>query len=209
MTSINNFILVHIGKCGGSTVRKELEENQINCLVLHTANVPFYKSPEIKYIIVIRNPVERFISAYFWRYYLVCVKKEQATRFIGEKEFLEKHNTIELLIDKIKNEPTVFDTNYVHHIHENIHFYLENFIDICPNDKIIGVMLQETLDNDMDRMFNIKVKSRQNNNSENKQQINYETRSIIKSHLKKDYLMIEKMFKKGWITKNQYDILNV
>ena len=74
---------------------------------------------------------------------------------------------------------------------------------------MIGVILQETLDDDMDKMFNIKVKSRQNNNSENKQTVTNEMRSIIKSHLKKDYLMIEKMFKKGWITKNQYDILSV
>lgn len=60
-----------------------------------------------KYVIVLRNPIKRFISAFNWRYKLVIDDKTQTNRFIGEKEILEHYNCVNNLAEKIKD----FDIN--------------------------------------------------------------------------------------------------
>ena len=82
---MENLVLIHIGKCGGSTVCHELNDKNIKYQHAHMIEVKYEKNKN--YIIVIRNPIGRFISAFNWRYKLVCDSKEQENRFINEKIF--------------------------------------------------------------------------------------------------------------------------
>ena len=83
---MNNLVIIHIGICGGSTVRSELRSKNIKFSEIHIREA-IYK-PKNKYVIVIRNPIKRFISAFNWRYYLVCSSKKQENRFKNEKNIL-------------------------------------------------------------------------------------------------------------------------
>ena len=155
MNSINNLELIHIGKCGGSSITDELRDRKIKFTRVHIRKVAY--NPNKKYVIVIRNPIKRFISAFYWRYHLVCKTRKQKNRFKNEKYFLNKYQNVDNLCNDLKINPDIFNSNYVHHIKENIHFYLKDFIDKCPKNQILGVICTETLKEDMKYIFDINV----------------------------------------------------
>jgi hypothetical protein len=116
----NEIVLVHIGKCGGSTVRSEFNKKGLKYVEKHITQVKF--QPNKKYIIVIRNPISRFVSAFNWRYKLVVKDKIQENRFEGEKNRLEKYMTVNNLAENIysANGELILNfqnpDNYIHHI---------------------------------------------------------------------------------------------
>lgn len=95
----HEFIFVHAGKCGGSTIEALLKTNNIKHESIHCGTCNFNKNK--KYLILLRNPVERFISAFYWRKYLV----EELKPDPEQKKFFQKYKSIndlckELYIDK-------------------------------------------------------------------------------------------------------------
>jgi hypothetical protein len=161
------FTLIHIGKSGGTTVKGELKRHNIKFKECHVSK-PIY-NPGEKYIIVIRNPIQRFISAFNWRFFLLFDRKEQQDRFQGEKELLQKYNTVDKLAEELKKTKKlnkfkkIFNgspknKNYIHHLKEDINFYLNDFIYKCPVEQIIGIICTETLIPDMKNIFNIDIK---------------------------------------------------
>tara|TARA_X000000950_G_scaffold286761_1_gene396714 strand:- start:288 stop:506 length:219 start_codon:yes stop_codon:yes gene_type:complete len=72
---MSDLVIIHIGKCGGSTVCEELNSRNIKYEIYHITEAK-YKANK-SYVIVINNPIKRFISAFYWRYYLVCDSKIQ------------------------------------------------------------------------------------------------------------------------------------
>lgn len=146
----NNFTFIHIGKCGGSTINSLLRKNHFNFNVIHIKREK-YKSCK-KYLIVLRNPVERFVSAFYWRKHLVSTS--QKNRFHGEYEFFQKYSTIESLI---QNDITILKKQYIHHLKEDIHYYLGDFFNQCDPSNIIGIVCTENLNKDIQNIFDIKV----------------------------------------------------
>lgn len=204
MNNLDNLELIHIGKCGGSTVTDELKGKRIKFTRVHIRKMTY--NPNKKYVIVIRNPIKRFISAFYWRYHLVCKTKQQENRFKNEKNFLNKYQNVDNLCNDLKINPDIFKGNYVHHIKEDIHFYLKDFIDKCPKNQILGVICTETLKEDMKNIFNIDVTKHKKKNGKN-EMINVENYEILKNYLEKDYMIIDKMYEYGWIDDKKYNIL--
>ena len=60
----------------------------------------------------------------------------------------------------------------------------------------------------MKNIFNIKVLKHEKNNKKFLKEISDESYHMLKKLLNKDYIIINKMYKKGWISKKQYEILN-
>ena len=203
----NNLVFIHIGKCGGSTVGSELRSHNIKFTGIHITKVKYDSTK--KYIIVIRNPIQRFISAFNWRYDIVCYKKLQQNRFKNEKNILNKYKNIDNLCQDLKLNQNIFNGNknsgnYIHHLREDIFFYLEKFIDECPKKQIFGIICTETLKKDIKNIFNINVIKHKNNNKKYDKNISDENYQILKSYLKNDYNIIDKMYKYGWINNEQY-----
>ena len=111
---------------------------------------------------MINNPIKRFISAFYWRYYLVCDSKIQEERFINEKNILKKYNNVDNLCNDLKSNSNIFNGSrcsgsYIDHLKEDIYFYLKDFINKCPKEQILGVICTESLNKDMKRIFDIDV----------------------------------------------------
>jgi len=197
--------LIHIGKCGGSTVTHILSKNNINHEYVHITKPIF--DEKCKYLIVIRNPIDRFISAFNWRYKLVVLDKTQENRFVSEKDTLIKYGCVNNLAENI----AFFDINetYIHHIYEDINFYLHDFLGKCKKENIIGVVTQEDLNYDIKQIFNISndnVHIFDNNKSDKYiSNIGY---NLLKQYLYKDYECINKLFDMGCLTDKQYNILS-
>jgi len=210
----DKYILIHIGKCGGSTVRDVLHK-----LRYKTKNVHFHQ-PKFninrKYIITLRNPIARFISAFNWRYHNVVVNKTPGNILKTEKVFFAKYKTVNELAEAIFTDKGELNINlsspynYVKHIHETIDFYLGNFLDICDKTNIYGITLTETLNDDLKRLFGVteEILTHKLKNAEYSKYLSDLGRNNLKKWLYRDYQCIEKLFKMELITQEQYDILS-
>lgn len=206
-------VLIHIGKCGGSTVRTELKKADIKFVEKHICKVTY--SNKKRYILIVRNPISRFISAFNWRYKLVIDDGTQSNRFKGEKELLKKYDTVNKLAENIYNNDGTLNLDfskkqfYIHHITEDINFYIGKFLKNCERKNIIAVIATETLNEDLKKLFDIEIRSHKKKNSGkyNNYLSNLAYRNLRK-YLKKDYDCIKKLYELDLITKEKYDILS-
>lgn len=217
---ILNFI--HIGKCGGSTVINALNDSKIikekytNCIVTHIFK-PNYQINE-DYLIVIRHPISRLLSAFNWRYYLVVKTEKQKHRFKGEWEILNKYKTLNNMAEKLFDEQTNFlnlevssEFEVIHHIKERISFYLLEFLDLVKTNQIFGIIKQETLAKDCKKLLGIQtILHCHNNQSKVLPPFLYLSEKAVKNlkrHFSDDFACIRKLFKLGIIDKEDYKIL--
>jgi hypothetical protein len=160
-------VFIHIGKCGGLSARDCFERNGIRFdEVVHIRKPAVV--PGWTYHIVARNPVGRALSAFNWRYRLVVDQERQRDRFPGEYDILSKYGTLNSLAESLydaagaANPEACRDFRHIHHLGESIDFYLGGLLrDIDPM-QIAGVMMQETLADDMFRLFGVRPEKRLN-----------------------------------------------
>ena len=101
----NVLVYIHIGKCGGVTLEKAIKDSPVvKGLFASVHKVHIQKPPIIKnasYAIVVRNPIDRAISAFNWRYKLVVIDETQKHRFDGEYDILKKYGTLNALSEEL------------------------------------------------------------------------------------------------------------
>ena len=203
-------VLIHIGKCGGTTVKDALISNGVDFIENHITPVIFQEHQ--KYIIVIRNPIRRFISAFNWRIKLVNEDEFQAQRFTGEKAFLNHYKSVNNLAEAIYNQEGQLVINfsekgpYVHHIVENIHFYLGNFLDHCSTNNITAVLTTEHLKDDMKKNFDLDISDHLRKNEQVTYLSNLALDNLVR-FLEKDFDCIERLNDMGLLTLPQYESL--
>ena len=198
-------VIIHIGKSAGSVVCNTLKKNNIEFTQIHVQKAKFKENK--KYVILLRNPITRFISAFNWRYKLVLIDKTQKERFYKEKNALEKYNNANNLAENIENYDDDEGEEYIHHIYEDINYYLSDFLRECKSENILGVITQENLFDDFRKIFNIEidenVDSRKNKSGMSKD-ISDTGYKLLKKYLWRDYECIEKLYKMGCLSKKQY-----
>ena len=198
--------VIHIGKCGGSTLTSILNKNNLENERIHMKKPEFHTND--RYVIVIRNPIARFISAFNWRYKLVVLDKTQENRFAGEKNTLVQYDSVNTLAENIGE----FDvhTTYIHHIYEDIQFYLHDFLKQCKKENIVGVVTQENLYHDIQQIFNICDANTHINKNDSKNDTYISTLGYdrLKQYLHKDYACIDRLYAMGCLTQGQYDTLS-
>ena len=209
---MNNLVIIHVGKCGGSTVRAELRSNNVKFSVFHMEEAIY--EPNNNYVIVMRNPIKRFISAFNWRLNRVCDSKLQFDKFKNEANILNKYKNVDNLCNDLEINPDIFNGspssgNYIRHLSEDMYFYLNNFIKKCPKKQILGVICTETLKDDMKNIFDIDVTKHENNNSGYNKIITDKSYGILKTYLKNEYIIIDQMYEHGLISDKQYNFLKL
>jgi hypothetical protein len=199
-------VIIHVGKCAGSTLREALTINNIDYKLIHLKRAIFNKND--KYVIVLRNPISRLISAFNWRYKLVILDRLQEIRFPGERETLLKYKDVNTFSEHISDYDKV--NNYIHHVYENINFYLGKFLKKAKKENILGIITQENLNEDTKKIFNIDIGDieKRKNDAYTYKFMSHHGRVLLKKYLHKDYKCIDKLFKMGCLTKEQYKILS-
>lgn len=152
-------VLIHVGKCGGRTVRDGID-NATRNLVDHEVHIrkPVCRK-DLKYIIVARGPISRLRSAFRWRYKLVVTEAVQRERFDGEHDILVKYQDLNTIAEALyhpdgtPNLTAHKDIRKIHHIHEDIAFYLGDLLKTVSPEQITAVLMQENLDDDILRVF--------------------------------------------------------
>ena len=98
------FTFIHIGKTGGSTVGSFLKKH-LFIKEIHN-RTPVY-NPNTKFIIWIRDPIKRFISAFYWSKHRCSCKnnvEEHCLQFNcnkEEEEVINKYETVNEISNKL------------------------------------------------------------------------------------------------------------
>ncbi len=160
-------VLIHIGKCGGRTLKNGLKDHKQNSdMYIFHIKKPIYRK-DLKYIIVARAPITRLISAFNWRYKLVVSDGTQRDKYRGEYEVLVKYGCLNKLAEALyfkDNTPNVHahrEIRRIHHIAEDISFYLSDLLRKCRPEQIKAVLMQESLNEDIYRVFGYKNELRE------------------------------------------------
>jgi len=202
----NSLIYVHIGKCGGATLGKSLLASPIINKKFHTfTKIHVCKPPILKnasYVIVVRNPIKRAISAFNWRYKLVVEDGIQKNRFKGEYEILTKYKTLNIMAEKLYigdelNYEVANEFHTIHHLNENISFYLKPLLDEISNTQIFAVFATESLDEDIFQILgsknNLTIHKNSANISVEKKFLSGISYKNLKKYLSEDYQYVEKL----------------
>ena len=190
---------IHIGKCGGGTLRNFFNEINYKCIYSHVYKPKI--SQEYEYIILIRNPITRLISSFNSRKILTA---ELDKRFKCEDKLLNKFNDIHDFVSDLDNFK-----GYIHHIHENISFYLTELLDKIQPIQIKRIYTQEYLNDELYEDFLKYPSINKHENISNLPKTLNETEYVkLKKYLTQDYECIEKLNEFGVLTPKQYEVLS-
>lgn len=201
-------LYIHIGKCGGSTVWDAVQKSLVVRQNFSSVDRIHIKKPpykiHAKYLIVIRNPIQRAISAWNWRSKIVNTFDTEKHKFPGEFETLNKYNynisniAESLYTENKLNASVVEEFMSVHHLKENISHYLnDGFLSKIKQEQIWAVFTQETLNEDIYQKLRMEVNCRLNKNRPfvdiNKKKLTKQAYHNLNKFLRKDYKCIEKL----------------
>jgi len=189
---------IHIGKCGGMTIRKEISKSKKWTIsdLTHLKPAKYVQdSVRGNYLIAIRDPIDRFISAFNW-----AVKhNEKHPNDYGDAEIVSKYKTPNALAEKLYtedgelDEAVVAEAKKIHHIGEDINFYLEAFLKVCPRESIVGVIHLEAIEKDMAAVLGIKITMHTHKNKDMDTDLSASGRQNLQKFLHKDYECVAKL----------------
>ena len=204
--NLKTLIYIHIGKCGGLTLgnastNSPLVKKKFSSFhKIHVEKPPILKKSS--YAIIVRNPIERAISAFNWRYKLVVTDKRQKNRFGDEYKILKKYGTLnalceQLFVDGVLNCAVSDEFQKIHHLKENISFYLNPLLDEILPSQLFAVFATETLDEDITNILSLKnelyVHQNSNKVSDDSKFLTKKAYHALKTYLIDDYLYLTKL----------------
>ena len=199
-------VYIHIGKCGGRTLDTALRNSSIvkskfsSVFRIHIMKPVIMKN--VSYAIVVRNPIQRAISAFNFRYKLVVNDGTHKNQFDGEYEILKKYETLNslcesLYTDGVLNSDVSGEFKKIHHLKENISFYLKPLLDKISPTQLFAVFATETLNEDIANILNINnelyIHQNSKNVSNDKKFLSKKAYNNLKRYLADDYLYLSKL----------------
>lgn len=199
-------VYIHVGKCGGASLRRAIKSSDKIRSSFSSVKKVHIRKPPIKgrcqYIVVVRNPVSRCISAFNWRYKIVVEDGRQQDRFPGEHDVLKKYGDLNSLAEALYHDdslylPTVRDWMKIHHLYEDISFYLHDLLLEIESKNLFAVLAQENLDQDIERLLGVTETQKVHENSSStkraKLELSARARANLKRFLAADYDAIAKL----------------
>ena len=206
--SADELVYIHIGKCGGSSLWRAIADSPVvrekfnRIHKVHINKPPLLKNS--RYLIVIRNPIRRALSAFNWRHKLVVETEAQRDRFEGEWEVLKKYGTLNnlaeaLYVDQVLDLNVSNEFQIIHHLKENIAFYLKDTLDYIKAEQVFCVLSTETLNDDIYNNLAVievaRVHENAKNTDESKIFLSDKACENLRRYLYEDYQCIKNLLK--------------
>ena len=220
LDSSNALIYIHIGKCGGSSlwdaVRRSppVVERFSSVSKVHCAKPPILQNSS--YLIVIRNPISRAISAFNWRYKLLVEDVVKKSIFKTEYNTLYKYQSLNLLAealyaDGMLNQQVAKEFRSIVHLREDISFYLTELLNTISPTQVYAVITTEQLDQDVSEYLQVDSVPRVHANGfktdHSKLHLSDLARCNLRKFLDADYKAIEKLLSFFPISNQKREIL--
>ncbi|PWE18734.1 hypothetical protein DDZ18_03840 [Marinicauda salina] len=216
----DNLVFVHIGKCGGASVWDGLQRSQvIEARFSEVGKVHFAKPRRFdaaKLLFLVRNPIERTISAFNWRRKLVVDEAVQKDRFAGEYDVIVKYGSINALAEALYTDAGLdpladSDFQTIHHLKEDIAHYLADLVGHASRDQIVSVMVTDYLNAYMKRVFGLDDVKRLHENRPNAvandAELSERARANLRRYLQADYAVIKRLRERGFIDSQEFEML--
>lgn len=205
--SEQTLIYIHIGKCGGSSLWDAIQRSPVVNDQFKTTHKIHIKKPPIlqkaRYLIVVRNPIERAISAFNWRYKLVVEDEVQVNRFKGEYDILLEYKSLNAMAEALYdtdgelNLRTNRQFRTIHHLKESIAFYLTDLLSHLYPEQLFAVLATETLDQDIANALQIGSVPKNHSNKDSVQSeklwLSNSAKLNLHRFLADDYVCVEKL----------------
>lgn len=211
-------IYIHIGKCGGGTLgdvlnkSHKINKNFENIYRIHIKKPPILKNA--KYIIIIRNPISRAISAYNWRHRLIIKEKSTVNRYEFEHQTLSKYQSFDEMCQKLfLNRETEKDFEKIRHLKENINYYIGDLLKKIRSEQVYAIFTKENLNEEIKKFFNIKnqkyIHINSNYGTSTNLKLSEKSKNNLKKFLENDYDCIQTLFKivYGYTPKKYLELL--
>lgn len=169
------FDLVHVGKCGGSTIVEELRARGFVFEHFHL------RRPEPaagrRYVVLVRDPVARFVSAFNWRHHLLTGDHLPAARTQDplarlrhetEHEFLMHFEDVNTFAERLVGtggaevSPMVALMQLIGHVPQGFAWYLDGLLERIEPDQLVGVIATERLADDFEALFGFRPTATRN-----------------------------------------------
>lgn len=198
--------MVHVGKCAGSSVRQLVRDSpvvraQFNHVKRFHFEQPIYNRNS-RYLFVVRNPIQRAISAFNYRYFHVVLNGTESDRFAGEHEVLARYGSLESLANKLYsggkvNKSVLSDWSRIHHLgDESFEFYLQPLIGRLRANQVFGVLAAEFLDEDSERVLGIQSITKRSTSDkipDSMKSLSASARANLSRFLEPDYVLLEQL----------------
>lgn len=167
------FVLIHVGKCAGGSVCHELHNAGYDFEHIHVQKPTI--SNDSKYVVLTRDPVSRFASAFHWRKFVLNKQTAsnqesdnlQNMKARMELEFLSHFEDVNELAEMLNpDRPTqglhggISLVQLIGHVTLGFSWYLDDLIEATKPDQFIAAIAVESLAKDMHDVFGATVSTK-------------------------------------------------
>lgn len=213
---LRKLTFVHVGKCGGISVWNALKQSSFikdkyyELTRVHISKPVIRK--DVDYIIVLRNPVLRSISAFNWRKQLTEKSFIQSLRFPGEVPALNSFSSFEEMCIHLFDEFQLPNIRVhkmlkrIHHFEYNISYYLADLLESVDPSQIAFVFNTEQLSDQLKVSLRINSVDHIHSNSQVSQNNFMSLRACnsLAKFLEEDYLAIQRLHTLFPLASDQY-----
>jgi len=168
------FVLVHVGKCGGTSAVEELRERGYRCEHVHL------RRPEVdpgrRYVILVRDPIARTVSAFNWRRRLFAAGTLSAAgadpvarlRHAAEHDFLSRFANVNEFAERLEFlagheiSPMVTMMQLIGHVPHGFAWHLDGLLRRIEPRQLAGIVATERFAEDFERVFGFPPVARRN-----------------------------------------------
>ena len=213
-------VIVHVGKCGGRSLKKAIRRSVRMALryssieTWHTLSSVFPDGDE--YVVVLRSPIRRALSAFDYRYKQVISKGTDPRIFPGEEAALSRWSDFNSLAEALYRdgkavESAMHDFSAVHHLgDETLHQYLDNLDTAVEQQKPITCIVTENLSEESKKFLRLRVgKSHQGVSFAVAPPVLTETaKENLRRKFASDYRALERLHHAGVLSRAQWLMCN-
>lgn len=205
----NSYVFIHVGKCGGTSIASNIGQHAY-LTEIHMAK-PLYV-PRARYLLAVRNPISRFVSA-FWHHKREAKKEKfnntKISKIVQNFESVEHFIVDGLQSNSVLSSDSVkFSCGYGH-IGMGLAFYLDPFLWKVGERNISNVFCQEFLDEDLHQFLGFpSMESRRvSGMGLLGAELQPKSRTFLWGLLQRDYNCISRLYDMGFISKDRYEIM--
>lgn len=213
-------VMVHIGKCGGSSVRaatriSPVVQERYRAVERYHFSPPRYRRRN-DYLFTVRNPISRAISAFNYRFYHLVANQNESPKHPRETEVLLKYGSMAALAEGLYREGQLDhqvenDFLQIHHLgDESFSFYLKPLVGKLRRDQVFGVFAPEFLAEELPRALAVEPPRKRMT----AQKLPPEMRQMskagelnLRSYLAEDFVLLEKLIDLAQLNKTYRGLL--